>query len=231
MVLLNQTADDRTIRPGMELVSVNGHPVAELVKQFWAVTYADGDIETAKRHDIAKNFAKDYFWLVERPEYFTVRAIDPSSGKAVESKLAGVTDEQRKANHNSVNDAMLAGLAKVRGEAYKKLSLSFLKSFSTAADFCAVSHHLKRATFIGEETAGAYYGNNSGTAPTVTLPNSKVRFGLPTCGSWNAVSGYAGKRRGIIPDHVVVTKTVDLLRGVDAQLQLALTLAAKPRPD
>jgi hypothetical protein len=45
------------------------------------------------------------------------------------------------------------------------------------------------------------------------------------------VSGYAGKRRGTIPDHVVVTKTADLLRGIDAQLQLALKLAAKPRPD
>jgi hypothetical protein len=369
MVLLNQTADDRTIHPGMELVSVNGHPVVELVKQFWAVNYADGDIETAKRHDIAQDFAKDYWWLVGRPEFFTMTAIDPSSGKAVESKLAGVTEAQRKANHNPLNDAMLVGLAKVRGEAYEKLSLSFLEApdvaeiripsftgdeyprwieetfralrekrtktliidlrgngggedtygvmlvsyladkpfqyvdrvtvktitwsfedhwdakrldaeqlahirkcltpnpdggyllgeelqdslgekqpakyrfpgdvfllidgatFSTAADVCAVIHHLKRATFIGEETAGAYYGNNSGTEPTVTLPNSKVRFGLPTCGSWNAVSGYAGKRRGTIPDHVVVTKTADLLRGVDAQLQLALRLAVKPRPD
>jgi hypothetical protein len=369
MVVLNQTSDDRTIRPGMELVSVNGHPVAELVKQFWAVNYADGDIETAKRHDIAKDFAKDYYWLVGRPEYFTVTAIDPSSGKAVESKLAGVTEAQRKANNNSVNDVMLVGLTRVRGEAYEKISLSFLKdpevakvripsftgdryprwiedtfrtlrekgtktliidlrsngggedaygvmlvsylidkpfhyvdrvtvktitwsfedhwdakrldaeqraqirkcltpnpdggyfvseelqdslgekrpakyrfpgdviilidgaTFSTAADICAVSHHLNRATFIGEETAGAYYGNNSGTVPTVTLPNSKVRFGLPTCASWNAVSGYAGKRRGTIPDHVVVTKTADLLHGVDAQLQLALRLAAKPRSD
>jgi hypothetical protein len=67
--------------------------------------------------------------------------------------------------------------------------------------------------------------------PTVTLPNSKVRFSLPTSTSWNAVSGYTGKRRGTIPDHVVVTKIADLLRGVDAQLQLALRLAAKPRPD
>jgi C-terminal processing protease CtpA/Prc len=333
------------------------------------VTYADGDIETTKRRGIAWDFAKDYFWLVGRPDYFTVTAIDPSSGKVVQSKLTGVTEAQRKTNHNPVNDVMLAGLARVRGEAYDKLSLSFLKdpavakvripsftgdeyprwiedtfralhekgtkaliidlrsngggedaygvmlvsyltdkpfhyvdrvtvktmtwsfedhwdakrldaeqrarlrkgmtpnpaggyflseeihdslgekqpakyrfpgdviilidgkTFSTAADFCAVIHHLKRATFIGEETAGAYYGNNSGTEPTVTLPNSKVRFGLPLASSWNAVSGYAGKRRGTIPDQVVVTKTADLLRGVDAQLQLALRLAAKPRPD
>jgi len=369
MVVLNQTADDRTIHPGMELISVSGHPVAELVKQFWAVTYADGDIETTKRRGIAQDIAKDYFRLVGRPEYFTVTAIDPSLGKAVESKLAGVTEAQRKANHNPVNDVMLAGLARVRDQAYEKLSLSFLKdpdiakvrtpsftgdeyprwiddtfralrekgtktliidlrgngggedtygvmlvsyltdkpfhyvdrvtvktmtwsfedhwdakrldaeqrarlhkrmtpnpdggyflseeihdslgekqpaknrfpgdviilidgkTFSTAADTCAVIHHLRRATFIGEETAGTYYGNNSGTEPTVTLPNSKVRFGLPLGSSWNAVSGYAGKRRGTIPDHVVVTKTADLLRSVDTQLQLALRLAAKPRPD
>jgi hypothetical protein len=98
-------------------------------------------------------------------------------------------------------------------------------TFSTAADFCAVTHHLKRAVFIGEETAGAYYGNNSGTEPTVTLPHSKVRFGLPLTASWNAVSGYDGKRPGTIPDHVAVMKTADVLRGVDAPLELAVKLA------
>ena len=104
-------------------------------------------------------------------------------------------------------------------------------TFSTAADFCAVAHHLKLATFIGEETAGAYCGNNSSTEPTVTLPNSKVRFGLPLCSSWNAV-GDEGNRRGTIPDYVAVTKTADLLRGVDTQLELALKLvqSSKSRP-
>jgi C-terminal processing protease CtpA/Prc len=366
MVLLNQTSDDRIIRPGMELVSINGHSVADLVSQFWSVNYADGDIETAKRHDIAQDFAKDYWWLVEQPENFTVTAIDRASGQTVVAKLAGVTEAQRTANHNHVNDDMQAGLAKVRGESYEKLSLRFLKdpeiaeiripsftgddfprwiedtfrtlrekgtrtliidlrsngggedsygvmlvsyltdkpfryvdhvtvntitwsfqdhwdakrldaeqlahvreclipnpgggffvteklqdslgekqpgkfpflgdvfilidgaTFSTAADVCAVTHHLERAIFIGEETAGAYYGNNSGTEPTVTLPNSKVRFGLPLCASWNAVSGYDGKRRGTTPDHVAVCRTADVLRGVDTQLELALKLARRP---
>lgn len=364
MVLLNQTPDDRTIRPGMELVRINGCPIPELVRQFWRVHYADGDIQTARRHDIAQDFAKDYWWLIGQPECFVVTAIDPASGKTVVAKLAGVTEEDRKANHNPVNDAMLAGLARVRGEAYEKLSLRFLKdpsiaeiripsftgdeyprwiehtfrtlrekgtqtliidlrgngggqdtygvmlvsyltdkpfhyceqctvktitwsfqehwdakrldaeelarirkglkpnpeggwfvteelqeslgvkqpgkfpflghvfilidgaTFSTAADFCAVTHHLKRATFVGEETAGAYYGNNSGTEPTVTLPNSKVRFGLPLCSSVNAVPGYAGKRRGTIPDYLAPTRTADLLRGIDTQLELILKLPA-----
>ena len=365
MVLLNQTPQDRTIRPGMELISINGRPVGDLIKQFWSVTYADGDIETAKRHDIAQDFAKDYWWLVGQPEDFTIAARDTESGRTVVAKLAGVTEAQRQANHNPVNDAMLAGLAKVRGESYEKRSLRFLKdpdiaeiriplfmgddyprfieetfralrekgtktliidlrsngggedtygimlisyltdkpfryvdratvktitwsfqdhwdakrldaeqlahvreglvpnpeggyfvteklgeflgekqpagspfrgkvfilidggTFSTAADFCAVTHHLKLATFIGEETAGAYCGNNSATEPTVTLPNSKVRFGLPLSSSWNAV-GDKANRHGTNPDYVAVSKTADFLRGVDTQLELALKLARRP---
>jgi hypothetical protein len=363
VVLLNQTSDDRTIRPGMELISINGHPVADLIKQFWAVNDADGDIETAKRHDIAQDFAKDYWWLIGQPEVFTIAARDAESGKIVVTKLSGVSEADRKANHNPVNDAMQAGLAKVRGDSYEKLSLRFLKdpdvaemripsfmgddyprfiqetfrtlhergtktliidlrsngggedsygfllvsyltgkpfhyvdhvtvktitwsfqdhwdakpldadqlahireglapnpaggyfiteklheslgekqpasvpfrgkvfvlidgaTFSTAADFCAVTHHLNLATFIGEETAGACCGNNSGTEPTVTLPNSKVRFGLPLCSSWNSV-GDEGNRHGTIPDFISVTKTADLERGIDTQLDLALKLAS-----
>ncbi|HEX5245417.1 MAG TPA: S41 family peptidase [Tepidisphaeraceae bacterium] len=358
MVLLNQTPDDRTIRPAMELISINGQPVGDLVSQFWPVNYADGDIETAKRHDIAQDFAKDYWWLVGHPENFTIVARDTASGRTVTARLAGVTEAHRLVNHNSVNDAMQAGLAKVRGASYEKRSLRFLQdsdiaeiriplfigddfpqwientfrtirekgaksliidlrnngggedsygimlvsyltdkpfhyvdratvrtitwsfqdhwdakplspeqlahireglvpnpaggyfvteklqdslglkqpaqtpfhgkvfilidggTFSTAADFCAVAHHLKLATFIGQETAGAYCGNNSATEPTVTLPNSNVRFGLPLCSSWNAV-GDESNRHGTIPDYPAETKTADLLRGIDTQLELA----------
>ncbi len=99
------------------------------------------------------------------------------------------------------------------------------ESFSGAADFAAVTHHLQRATFIGEETGGGYYGNNSGMMPTLTLPNSKLRIRLPMYEYWNAVAGYDGKRRGTIPDHVVEIKTADLLRGADEALDLALKLA------
>ena len=100
-------------------------------------------------------------------------------------------------------------------------------TFSTAADFCAVTHHLKRATFIGEETGGGYYGNNSGMQTILTLPNSKFRIRIPMFEYWNAVPGYDGKRRGTKPDHVVETKIANLLRGVDEQLDLAVKLATQ----
>jgi hypothetical protein len=97
-------------------------------------------------------------------------------------------------------------------------------TFSTAADFCAVAHHLKRASFIGEETGGGYYGNNSGMETTLTLPGSKMRVRVPMYEYWNAVPGYDGKRRGTRPDQLCETKVANLLRGVDEQLELALKL-------
>ncbi|HEX8677907.1 MAG TPA: S41 family peptidase, partial [Segetibacter sp.] len=47
-------------------------------------------------------------------------------------------------------------------------------SFSVTSELAAVVHHNKRAVFVGEETGGAYYGDNSGVFTSVTLPNTKL---------------------------------------------------------
>lgn len=359
MVLLNDTPDNPAIRPGMEIVEINGHKASDIVSRFMPLLSGDGDVETGKRHDIVGKFSQLYWTFVEQTSDFTVKAID-TTGHTVIAKLAGVTDAERKVNKNPVNDAMLAGIGKLMEWPKENQSLRFLKeeqiaeirlryfvgddfrrwveatfktlrekrtesliidlrgngggedmfgallvsyltdkpfhyfdhidvktftptftaysdwnvrnedqlregmtpnpaggyfvkpqlhggvaeqssaevpflgkvfiltdggTFSTGADFCAITHHLKRATFIGEETGGGYYGNNSGMDTILTLPNSKVRIGLPMYEYWNAVSGYDGKRRGTIPDHIVPLTTADILRGVDAQLDLALRLA------
>ncbi|HEY2587152.1 MAG TPA: S41 family peptidase, partial [Tepidisphaeraceae bacterium] len=98
-------------------------------------------------------------------------------------------------------------------------------TFSTAADVCAIIQHLKLATFIGEETGGGHVGNNSGLMSTLTLPHSKIGVRFPFYGYWNAVSGDNNARRGTLPDHPVPMTTQDLLRGVDAPMELALKLA------
>ncbi|HEY0987746.1 MAG TPA: S41 family peptidase [Kofleriaceae bacterium] len=101
------------------------------------------------------------------------------------------------------------------------------RTFSTAADFCAVAHHLKRATFVGEETGGAYHGNNSGDMPRLTLPSSKMQVLVPLFEYWNAVPGHDGKRRGTRPDLQVETTAANLLRGVDEQRDAALKLVSQ----
>src|SRR5215510_7932214 len=360
MVLSNYTPDDPTIRPGMEILEINGRKPNDILNRILPAMATDGDIETGKRMRIQGGFGRYYWLLVEQAGEFTVKARD-ASGKAVTAKLVGVKDADRAKNQNPVNAEAQANTAKLEWSS-ENLSLRFLKepdvaqirirgfggqdypqwmentfktlrekgtkaliidlrgngggrdmygamlvsyltdkpfryfdhinvktispsfkeysdwraddesrlregmnpnpaggyfvtaklhpgvaeqqpgkypflgkvfvlidggTFSTAADFCAVTHHLKRATFIGEETGGGYYGNNSGMQVMLTLPNSKARVRIPMYEYWNAVPGYDGRRRGTRADHLVKTKAANLLRGVDEQLELALKLASQ----
>jgi C-terminal processing protease CtpA/Prc len=362
LVLSNDTPDDQTIRPGMEIGEINGRQAGDILKRLLSLQTADGDVETGKRVSLQRNFARNYWLDVEQTGEFTVKARD-AAGKTVTVKLAGVKEADRAKNQNPVNAEAQANLTKlewarehlalrfvkdpeiaqirIRGfsgrdypqwientfktlrekgiktlildlrgngggsDMYGAMLVSYLTdkpfryfdhiniktltpsfkehsdwrtemetqlregttpnpaggflvtakrhpgvaeqqpgnypfmgkvfvlidggTFSTAADFCAVTHHLKRATFIGEETGGGYYGNNSGVQTILTLPNSQMRIRVPMFEYWNAVPGYDGKRRGTRPDHLVETKAAKLLSGVDEQLELALILAAQPR--
>lgn len=97
-------------------------------------------------------------------------------------------------------------------------------SFSVTAEFAAVTHFLKRATFIGEETGGAYYGNNSGTFVIVTLPNSKLNVGIPMVAYYTAVSGYPFNDRGVVPDYKVEPTVNQILSGEDPVLNFCTKL-------
>ncbi|MFA5330197.1 MAG: S41 family peptidase [Prolixibacteraceae bacterium] len=97
-------------------------------------------------------------------------------------------------------------------------------SFSVTAEFAAVTHFLKRATFIGEETGGAYYGNNSGTFVIVTLPNSKLNVGIPMIAYFTAVSGNPVKDHGVMPDYKVVPTVKNIISGEDPVLESSMKL-------
>jgi C-terminal processing protease CtpA/Prc len=359
-VLFNDTPDDRTILPGMEVVEINGRKAGDILDRLLLVEAGDGDIETGRRLHVANGFAQYYWATFPSTREFTIKARD-AAGKIVSARLTGVTDAERKQNQNPVNDAMRTEVEKLKG-AKENLSLHFAKdpdvavvriryfvgddfpqwventfktlrekgtkaliidvrgngggqdmygamlvsyltdkpfryfdhihvktitphfkaasdwngdeqhmaklregltpdpaggflvtekghagvagqqpgkvpflgkvfvlinggTFSTAADFCAVVHHLKRATFVGEETGGGYYGNNSGMQAIVTLPNSKFQVRVPMSEYWNAVQGDDGARRGTRPDYPVDTTAAGLLAGVDEQLDCALRLA------
>jgi len=360
VVLYNDTPDDQSIRPGMEVLEINGHKASDILRRILPTMATDGDIETGKCFRLQRSFGQNYWMFVEQTADFTVKARDVA-GKIVTAKLAGVTAAERTKNQNSVNAELKANMAKLQWSG-ENLAVRFLKdpdiaqiriggfggnnypqwmedtfrtlrekgtrtliidlrgngggndmygamlvsyltdkpfryfdhinvktispsfkeysdwrvdreprlrqemipnpaggyfvsaklhpgvaeqppgkypflgkvfvlidggTFSTAADFCAVTHHLSRATFIGEETGGGYYGNNSGMQTIVSLPNTRMRIRVPMYEYWNAVPGYDGKRRGTRPDHEVVTRVANLMSGVDEQLELALKLAAQ----
>ncbi len=100
-------------------------------------------------------------------------------------------------------------------------------SFSTSCEFLATLHYHKRATFIGEEPAGGYYGCTAGRVMHIELPNSKLMllFGLTTY--YQAVSGYKPDR-GVLPDFPVRHTISDLIANNDRDMELALSLARKP---
>ena len=103
------------------------------------------------------------------------------------------------------------------------------RCFSTAAEFLTEVHLHHRATFIGEESAGAYYGNNSGEVPRITLPNSKLGLYLPLVSYYMAVEGNHEHEaaRGVIPDFPVTRTISDSLAGADPEFELALKLARR----
>jgi C-terminal processing protease CtpA/Prc len=100
-------------------------------------------------------------------------------------------------------------------------------SFSTTSEFLSQAHFHKRATFIGEESAGGYYGNSSGFMPLVTLPNTKLALRVPLMTYYMAVSGYEAASRGVVPDYAVEYSIAELLQGTDKDMEVALKLARK----
>ena len=100
------------------------------------------------------------------------------------------------------------------------------ETFSTAADVSAQLRSLTKATFVGEETGGAFEGNTSGLNAHIVLPHSRLKLKIHMYGYWNAVRGDQ-RGRGTIPDVPILTRTADLLRGSDLALDRALAIARK----
>jgi hypothetical protein len=103
------------------------------------------------------------------------------------------------------------------------------RCFSSTAEFLTEIHFHHRATFIGEESAGAYYGNNSGDVERITLPNTRLGLFIPFISCYMSVGGTHDHdpAHGIIPDFPVKYTIADMLAGADKDLPLALELSRK----
>jgi hypothetical protein len=103
-------------------------------------------------------------------------------------------------------------------------------SFSTTAEFLSHVRFHNRATFIGQESGGGYYGNTSGQGINLTLPNTKLSVRIPLVSYYLAVGGYEAPAapRGVLPDHPISYSIEELLEEKDKELAKALELARKP---
>jgi C-terminal processing protease CtpA/Prc len=94
-------------------------------------------------------------------------------------------------------------------------------SFSASSIISSNLKGSKRATFVGEETGGAYNGTVAGFMPLVKLPNSglKIRIGLMLI-----VPHYKTKinGRGIFPDVPIIPTLQDRIKGNDPEIDWIL---------
>ncbi len=96
-------------------------------------------------------------------------------------------------------------------------------SYSVTAELLSVARSNNRAYFIGEESGGAYQGNNSGTFAFVNLPNTKTVFAVPLGGYYMNVSD-ANRPSGVLPDIEVENNIEAILSNHDTVLDRALLL-------
>ena len=100
-------------------------------------------------------------------------------------------------------------------------------SFSTTADFAAIAHFNRIATFVGEETGGSYLGNTSNYSFLMTLPNSKIKINIPVARYQTNVESGENFGRGTIPDVQVHYSIDDHLKGVDKEMAAIIHLIGR----
>jgi hypothetical protein len=101
-------------------------------------------------------------------------------------------------------------------------------SFSTTTEFLTHMQARKLATFVGQESAGGYYGNTAGFMPIITLPNSRLDVRVPLVAYYIAVAGGQPAARGVAPDYPVQYTIEDVTARKDKEMEVALRLARQP---
>ena len=103
------------------------------------------------------------------------------------------------------------------------------KSFSTTAEFCALTYSNQKAIFVGEETGGGYYNVNGGDLPELKLPNTGIKFKIPMRKYELAVKKLLPEGSGTIPDFYVSQSIDDFLNTQDTVLKFTMQLIEKNR--
>ena len=100
---------------------------------------------------------------------------------------------------------------------------------SAAAHFAAHIKSDRRATVIGEETGGTYYGHTGHFPVTYELPNSKLKLRFSIVNLEQDVIKLADEKfgNGVMPDIKIVQNHTDFLNNKDTQLNFAFELIKK----
>jgi hypothetical protein len=114
-ITLIDSKEEKQLKPGMELLSVNGTSTEQLVTQMLSKVSGDGFIETGRLWLIEKRFPTYYWLFVEQTSEYIVEAKN-ANGELIKTKLAGVNTADRAVNRsaNPANTNALKVLLKPR---------------------------------------------------------------------------------------------------------------------
>jgi hypothetical protein len=76
---------------------------------------------------------------------------------------------------------------------------------------------------IGEETGGGGYGNTAWIIPELTLPNTKLRVGIPKF-RFVMRTDLVKEGRGVMPDIYVAPTADDIKKSIDVKIEKAKQL-------
>src|SRR5687768_3094368 len=114
IVTFNDSPSDTTIKPGMEIVSVNGRISTEIIRSLLPAVSGDGFIETGKLSRLAREFATRYWLYVEQTGTYRVVVRDADGGQR-SATLTGILERDRRQVVNPVNAAMTENFARLDG--------------------------------------------------------------------------------------------------------------------
>ncbi|HUQ64802.1 MAG TPA: S41 family peptidase, partial [Flavitalea sp.] len=96
-------------------------------------------------------------------------------------------------------------------------------SFSATTLFAQELKGQKNVKLIGEETGGGGYGNTAWIIPELTLPNTKLRIGIPKF-RFVMRNDLVSEGRGVMPDIYVAPTAEDIKNGIDVKVEKAKQL-------
>jgi hypothetical protein len=114
VVLSNDSPTDSTLKPGMEVTSINGRSSAELIKSLLPAVSGDGFTETGRNTRLAREFASLYWLYVEQVGSYAVVASD-GAGNRRSTTLTGIFERERRQVVNPVNAMMAENFARLDG--------------------------------------------------------------------------------------------------------------------
>jgi C-terminal processing protease CtpA/Prc len=91
-------------------------------------------------------------------------------------------------------------------------------SFSATTLFVEQLKGQKNVKVIGEETGGGAYGNTAWIIPELTLPNTKLRIGIPKF-RFVMRKELVKEGRGVMPDIYAAPTVEDIKKGVDVKIE------------